>query len=215
MAKKNIPNISKLFLIGGGVMRNGETEKIDKWLLSRVKNGSQKPKVLFIPAASDDLEAYIASFTQIYESYGAKVSVLRLVKDSPPAIEIKKKILSSDMVYFGGGSAEVLLSCFKKYSLNEVCIEASQNGVLVGGLSAGAIIWGKKFLTFDRQGSNFINFRVLKGLNWIPNILIPHFSKNMLKNKIILPLVDKKLALLGIAEKEVVYWDNCHKKLFR
>ena len=200
-------------------MRKGETEKIDRWILKRVRNQkkTKTPKVLFIPSASGDLKEYIQDFTNRYQEYGAMVDSLLLIKEAPSRMNIKKKFLNADLIYFGGGSAELLLKTFKKFKLEPICAQVVKNGVLMGGLSAGAIIWGKKFLTFDRKGSRFVNFRIIDGLGWIDNLIIPHFDPLMLKSKIVLNLLkqNSELKSLAIGNRTAAYWKDKPTPLFK
>ena len=208
-----------LILIGGGIMRKGETEKNDRWVLKRIRNQKKikKPKVLFIPAASGDLKEYIQDFTNRYQEYGAMVDSLLLIKEAPSRMKIKKRFLDAELIYFGGGSAEQLLKTFKKFKLEPMCVQAVKNGTLISGLSAGAIIWGKKFLTFDRKGSKFINFRIRDGLGWIDNLIIPHFDPLMLKSKIVLNLLkqNSELKSLAIGNGAAAYWKDRPTPLFK
>lgn len=211
-------NLQNLFLIGGGVMRKGETENIDRWLISKAKRNEIKPKVIFIPSASNDLKAYVEDFENRYSSYGASVETLCLIDKNPSSDFVRKIILNSNLVYFGGGSAELLLKIFEKYDLENICFEATKNGTLIAGLSAGAIIWGQKFLTFDRVGSNFTKFRIKKGLGWVNNLIIPHYSNVMLEDKKVKQLIvkDISLPLLKIPNSIAVYWDDNQKiKLYK
>ena len=132
-------------------------------------------------------------------------------------MNIKKKFLNADLIYFGGGSAELLLKTFKKFKLEPICAQVVKNGVLMGGLSAGAIIWGKKFLTFDRKGSRFVNFRIIDGLGWIDNLIIPHFDPLMLKSKIVLNLLkqNSELKSLAIGNRTAAYWKDKPTPLFK
>lgn len=210
--------LQNLFLIGGGVMRNGETENIDRWLISKAKRNETKPKVIFIPSASNDLRAYAEDFENRYSSYGANVETLYLVDKNPSPDFVRKIILNSNLVYFGGGSAELLLKVFEKYDLENICFEATKNGTLIAGLSAGAIIWGQKFLTFDRVSSNFTKFRIKKGLGWVNNLIIPHYSNVMLEDKKVKQLIAKdiSLPLLKIPNSIAVYWGGNQKiKLYK
>lgn len=213
-----INKLQNLFLIGGGIMRKGETENIDKWLISKAKKKAAKPKVIFISAASSDLKTYIEDFENRYSSHGANVETLYLVNKNPSPDFVRKVILNSNLIYFGGGSAELLLKVFQKYDLKNICSEAIKNGVLIIGLSAGAIIWGQKFLTFDRIGSNFEKFRIKKGLGWVNNLIIPHFSRAMFKDRKVKQLITENPLppLLKIPDNVVVYWDSKQKiKLYK
>lgn len=218
MTNNNRPT-NNLTLIGGGIMRKGETEKIDRWILKRIRNQKKikEPKVLFVPSASGDLKEYIQDFTNRYRGYGAVVDSLLLIKEVPSRMKIKKGFLNADLIYFGGGSAELLLKTFKKFELEPICIQAVVNGTLISGLSAGAIIWGRKFLTFDREGNRFVNFRIKNGLGWIDNLIIPHFDPLMLKNKKVLTLLKQNLDLesLAIGNGAATYWEDKTAPLFK
>jgi peptidase E len=210
---------NNLILIGGGIMRKGETEKIDRWILKKVRSQkkTENPKVLFIPSASDDLKEYVQDFTNRYQEYGAMVDSLFLIKETPSRMKIKKKLLNADLIYFGGGSAELLLKTFKKFELEPICVQAVKNGTFISGLSAGAIIWGKKFLTFDRRGNKFVNFRIKNGLGWIDNLVIPHFNPSMLKNKKVSNRLKSNLNLeaLAIGNGTAAFWEDKPIPLFK
>lgn len=211
--------INNLILIGGGIMRKGETEKIDRWMLERIRNKKKikSPKVLFVPSASEDLKEYVQDFTKRYQNYGATVNSLFLVKKTPLQAEVKKSFLKADLIYFGGGDANLLLDTFKKFDLESNCIKAVGNNALISGLSAGAIIWGGKFLTFDRRGNTSINFRIENGLSWIDKLIIPHFDPSMLKNKKISSLLksNTNLKTLAIGNGTATYWKGKSTPLFK
>ena len=208
----NNKRFNNLILIGGGIMRRGETEKIDRWMLEKVRNNKKikTPKVLFIPAASEDLEEYVQDFTKRYQDYGAVVTTLFLIKGTPSQVQVRESFISADLIYFGGGDANLLLDTFTKFNLRPACIKAIKNNSIISGLSAGAIIWGSKFLTFDRSGNKFINFKVEDGLGWVGGLIIPHFNPTMLKNKKILKLLKSNLNLnaLALGEGTAAYWKD-------
>ena len=62
--------------IGGGNILNKTTKKIDEYII-RLANVS-KPKVLFIPIASNDYSEYVNNFTSYYESLNCEVKTLYL-----------------------------------------------------------------------------------------------------------------------------------------
>lgn len=204
--------IKNLILIGGGVMRKEETYKIDRWMLNKVrgKKRIQIPKVLFVPSASGDLEEYIQDFAKRYQSYGARVETLFLVKKTPSQAKVRKSFMEADLIYFGGGDANLLLDVFAKFNLESNCVNAIRNNSMISGLSAGAIIWGSKFLNFDRQGNKFVNFRVENGLGWIDKLIIPHFDSSILKKQKVLKLLKQywHVDVLAIGDGTATYWEN-------
>lgn len=204
--------ISSLILIGGGVMRKGETDRIDRWMLERVRNKkkTKTPKVLFIPSASRDLAEYTQDFSKRYRGYGTTVETLFLIKKKPSQAVVRKSFLEADLIYFGGGDANLLLDTFTKFDLESNCIKSIENNSIVSGLSAGAIIWGSKFLNFERRESKFINFRMENGLGWIDKLIIPHFNPTILKEEKVLSLVksDLRSKALAVGNGTAAYWDS-------
>lgn len=204
--------INNLILIGGGVMREEETHNIDRWMLNRVRDKKriQNPKVLFVPSASGDLEEYIQDFTKRYQSYGARVGTLLLVKRKPSQATVRKSFMEADLIYFGGGDANLLLDVFAKFNLELNCVNVIRNDSMISGLSAGAIIWGSEFLNFDRRGNKYVNFRIENGLGWIDKLIIPHFDPSLLKVRKVLKLLtlNSHLDVLAIGEGTAAFWGN-------
>ena len=87
--------MGKIVAIGGGELRQGETEIIDKFIveLSNKKN----PKLLFIPTASYDAEGYIELVKERFGDFGCIVDTLCLVTNTYDDNEIYNKILSADI----------------------------------------------------------------------------------------------------------------------
>ena len=189
-------------------MRNDETVNLDKWLVKRATKQGNKPKVLLVPTASKDLGEYIADFSNRYISYGAKVEVLLLANEVPPRFAVKEKILSADIIYFGGGDMDFAFSKFRKYNLVCMLEIAIKKGALVGGLSAGAAMFAKLFLDFEWNGLDFVNFRLNKGYGWVDYLIWTHFSKGFLKNKKAIAVLPKNKQILTIGDGTLVYWDK-------
>jgi dipeptidase E len=96
--------MGKIVAIGGGEIKDKETEKIDRLILELT--GKSKPNILFLPTASSDAEGYWITFKEYFSSLGAIPSVLKLVENSPSHNEIERIILSSDAIYVGGGNTK-------------------------------------------------------------------------------------------------------------
>lgn len=201
-------NLQNLFLIGGGVMRNEETVNLDKWLIKKAKRGTNKPKVLFVPTASQDLPVYITDFTNRYTSYGSQVDVLLLASKHPALVDVRNKILTADLIYFGGGNMDFAFEKFNKYKMESILDQAAQKGILIGGLSAGAAMFGDSFLDFEWDGTRFANFKLNDGYGWINYTIWTHFSSGFLKKKKIISALKGNQEILGIGDGVLVYWDQ-------
>ncbi|VVB77582.1 Peptidase E [uncultured archaeon] len=134
--------MGKIIAIGGGELKDLDTFSIDSEIVKLT--GKKNPKALFIPTASSDAEGYCETFRQIYgDKLGCNIDVLKLVNETPSKEEIKGKILGSDLIYVGGGNTKTMLEIWKKYGVDKLLSQAYEKGIVLSGLSAGAICWFK------------------------------------------------------------------------
>lgn len=161
----------KIVVIGGGV-EPGEWDilQIDKKIVKLVKK--KKPKVLFISTASVDNDGYIKMFQKIYrDKLGCQMDLLLLIKnkDSLTKQEIEKKILTADIVYVGDGNTLLMLKIWRKFGVDKLLKIAYRKGIILAGLSAGAICWfryGISDAVKNPQDEKL--FGRVKGLDMIP-----------------------------------------------
>lgn len=138
--------MGKIVAIGGGEISKpdstAETTEIDKEIIKLT--GKKSPRLLFIPTASSDSKEYYEAVNKHFGgSLGCQTDCLYLLKESPNVIEIKKKILGSDIIYVGGGNTAKMMRAWRKYGVDEALREAYQKGIVLSGLSAGSICWFK------------------------------------------------------------------------
>lgn len=187
--------------IGGGELKDLDTLPIDKAIVK--STGRIKPNALFIPTASGDALGYWETFKAIYgEKLGCKTDVLMLTRKKLTAGNIKKKILSADLIYVGGGNTAKMMRIWRKTCTDKYLIQAYKNGAVLSGISAGAICWFKYGLSDSRRfkdnNQNFAFMRV-KGLGLIPCLVSPHHIREKEKrNPGILEMM-KKTDGIGLA----------------
>jgi dipeptidase E len=163
--------------IGGGVIRTRGTAAIDREII-RLSN-KKNPKLLFIPTATWDSEIY---WKRIQEYFGkflkCKTDVLYLVKERPSKEQIRKKILSADIIYVGGGNTLLMMRVWRRLGVDKLLKSAYENGTVLSGISAGAICW---FDSGHSDSMSFYNPRKWKyinvrGLGLIHGIHCPHYN---------------------------------------
>lgn len=101
----------------------------------------REPRILFLPTASGDTTAQIEAFYARYDERFCQpehLSLFRLHELRRPLAEV---ILGQDIVYVGGGSMRNLLAIWRAHGLDELLIEAWRRGVVLAGISAGAMCW--------------------------------------------------------------------------
>ncbi len=126
---------------GGGFTMEPGNPLLDDYVLSLAPPAQREPRILFLPTASGDTAAQINAF---YTRFSARtclpehLSLFHLQDLTQPLAEI---ILSQQIVYVGGGSMRNLLAIWRAHGLDRLLIEAWQRGVVLAGLSAGAMCW--------------------------------------------------------------------------
>jgi dipeptidase E len=123
---------------GGGFTMEPDNPALDDFVLS-LTDGPE-PRVLFLPTASGDPTAQIAAF---YGRFGraAAATHLSLFRRHGSARPLADIVLEQDAIYVGGGSMRNLLAIWRAHGLDELLAEAWRRGIVLAGLSAGAMCW--------------------------------------------------------------------------
>ena len=203
----------KIIAIGGGEIGGHgypiETEKIDKEIIRLT--GKKPPKALLLPTASGESELYWETFEKYFgKKLGCKTDVLYLIKDKPSEKEIKEKIFGSDFVYVGGGNTLRMLKIWRKYGVDKILKRAAQRGIILSGLSAGAICWFKygnsDSLKFGSSKSN--KLIKIRGLDLIELMACPHYDSEKSRRPSLKRMVKERggiaIALENCSALEVV-----------
>ena len=170
--------VSKIFIpIGGGELRNKTTAPIDKYVTdlarSRITDG-HRPYALFFPTASHDSNPYFNSFRKTYTSlFDVKSDVAILTKGLMTLAHIREKIEKADIIYVGGGDTLFLIDEWRKSGVDRLVWDAYQRGVVLAGLSAGAICWFEDMYTDSLAEGEYLP---AKGLGKFPFAATPHYN---------------------------------------
>ena len=166
----------KIVAIGGGEIKLLQTEAIDERIIALT--GKTHPKALFIPTASGDAEGYIEDFHQYYgQHFGCETNTLTLIQDPPTLETITEVILGSDLIYVGGGNTYRMMKMWRRLQLDSVLAEAVSRGIVLSGLSAGAICWFKYGHSDSRSFSSNSEWDYIRvsGLGLINITYCPHY----------------------------------------
>lgn len=153
---------------GGGFTMEPENPALDEFILSLP--GKQVPKLLLLPTASGDAGSQEAQFQATFGDRPCEPSVLSLFRlgEGGP-INLRDTILAQDIVYVGGGSMRNLLAIWRVHEMDEILREAWASGVVLAGLSAGAMCWFAGGVTKSSGQPE-----VSKGLGLLPGSLSVH-----------------------------------------
>jgi dipeptidase E len=131
---------------GGGFTMEPSNPLLDDFVLSlaaphTAHRTPREPRILFLPTASGDTTAQIEAF---HARYGERfcrpehLSLFRLHELRRPLAEV---VLEQDIVYVGGGSMRNLLAIWRAHGLDELLMQAWRRGIVLAGISAGAMCW--------------------------------------------------------------------------
>jgi len=152
---------------GGGFYRDSENLALEKYVAQQT--GVESPRVAFVPTASGEPDHYLSSFYAAFLKLGCRPSVLTFFKRTP---ELRSFLLNQDVIYVGVGNTKTLLAVWRDWGVTEILREAWESGVVLTGVSAGAICWFEQGLT-----DSFSNeLRPLDCLGFLPGSCCPHYD---------------------------------------
>ena len=152
---------------GGGFYRDPENLELEKYLIRQT--GVDRPRVAFVPTASGEPDHYIASFYSAFLKLGCRPSVLTFFKRTP---DLRSFLLDQDVIYVGGGNTKSLLAIWRDWGAAEILREAWESGIVLTGVSAGAICWFEQGLTDSFSDG----LRPLDCLGFLPGSCCPHYD---------------------------------------
>jgi peptidase E len=98
------------------------------------------PRVCHVGTAGGDQLWFNAAFSAAGQAAGVSVSHLNLFP-MPSAADPAELLLANDVVWVGGGSVANLLAIWRLHGIDTVLREVWQAGVVLAGVSAGALCW--------------------------------------------------------------------------
>lgn len=153
---------------GGGCSTEPPDALLDRYVLGLA--GRENPRVLFIPTASGDSQDYIVRFYSAFTEHPCRPGFLSLLR--PPTADLRSLVLEQDVVYVGGGNTKNLVALWREWELDGILREGWEQGMVLAGVSAGAICWYEEGITDSIPGA----LTPLKCLGFLKGSCCPHFD---------------------------------------
>ena len=178
--------MKKLVCIGGGeiprykdgILLPYETKEIDEEIVRL--SGKETPKLLFISIASSHPDEYFNGINKVYTVLGCIVNHLNINQSYE---ELKKEILGTDIIYIGGGNTARMMRVFKRNKVNEYLKLAYEKGIILTGLSAGAMCYFTNGYSDSNRSTNpEASLCLVKCLDIIPYCFCPHYNEQERKS---------------------------------
>ena len=154
---------------GGGFSQEPDNPLLDDFVLSLARR--DRPRVCFLGQASGDDAGYFARFHHAFED---RARPTRLNLFDRTILDLDAFFADVDVVYVGGGNTANLLAIWQVHGLGPVLRGAWEQGVVLAGLSAGAICWFEAGTT-DSFGKRLQPLH--GGLALLAGSCCPHFHE--------------------------------------
>jgi peptidase E len=152
---------------GGGFTAQPENLALDRYILAQAR--ARVPRVCFLPTATGDSDSYIARFYEAYAKLDCRPSSVKLFARTP---DLRSILLEQDVIYVGGGNTKSMLAVWREWDLPAILREAWKSGIVLAGISAGAICW----FDYGVTDSWATDLRPLACLGLLPGTCCPHYD---------------------------------------
>jgi peptidase E len=124
---------------GGGFTMEPDNPALDDYVLSLA--AAPMPRICLLPTASGDGEAQIREFHATFGSRACEPMHISLFRLGSRPVPLRETLLNQHVIYVGGGSMLGLLAVWRALGLDVILRECWEAGVVLAGLSAGAMCW--------------------------------------------------------------------------
>ena len=165
-------NPVQIFAVGGGGFTHPEDnyphDAILEDRLLALAGPIAEVSIGYIGHASNDNPAKIEMFYKRFDRC-ANSTTLPLEANLTEARDFLNDL---DILYVGGGATTKMLAHWEKTGICKILLEAAHDGVILSGVSAGAICWFSELLL----GTANDGYTLHKGLGLLAGSACPHFN---------------------------------------
>jgi len=161
--------MGQIVAMGGGGFLMGDPV-LDRFVLGLT--GARRPRICFLPTASGDHPDSEAAVRAAFPDGSFDTSVLRLFDRE--VADITAYLGDQDVVYVGGGNTVSMLAIWRAHGVDVALRKASEAGVVLAGMSAGANCWFEASTT-----DSFLLGHadpLLDGLGLLTGSFTPHYD---------------------------------------
>jgi dipeptidase E len=182
----------QIIAMGGAVL----PPELDNLLLVEYflgQTGKRRPRVCFIGAAGGDSENHRMRFYAGFSQFSCQPTHLPLFARTPRDLETL--LLEQDAIFVGGGNTRSMLAVWRDWALDAHLRTAWERGVVLGGVSAGAICWFERGITDSIAGP----LTAMDGLGFLAGSCCPHYDSEPLRRPTFRRLVARGSVPDGVA----------------
>lgn len=160
--------VPQIIAMGGGDFTiEADGLRLERYVLAQTRRKS--PRVAFLGTATGDACVYLAKFYSAFTTLRCRPTHVPLFARTP---DLRKVLLSQDVIYVGGGNTKSMLAVWREWGIPKILREACQRGIVLTGVSAGAICWFQTGVTDSWAG----RLAPLPCLAFLPGTGCPHYD---------------------------------------
>ncbi len=166
---------------GGGFSMEPHRRLLDDYIIELARR--RRPRICFIGTASGDHRGYIRRFYRAFAPPRARPTHLELFQRTVG--DLHRFVHAQDVIIVGGGNTANLLAVWRTHGLDRALRAAWNAGVVLAGVSAGAICWFDCGIT-----DSFGGYRELSGgLGFLGGGCCPHYDGEVGRRPVLLRAV--------------------------
>lgn len=175
---------------GGGFSAEPQHPYLDQYVLDLTRK--THPRVCFLGQASGEDSTYLVRFYSAFHRLGAEASHFSVFRPVPK--DWREILMGQDVIYVGGGNTRSMLALWREWEIDKLLYEAWQRGVILAGVSAGAICWFEQCVTDSTHPLGLI-----KGLGFLRGSACPHYRSEPARRPMYKRMVEDGVSKAGIA----------------
>lgn len=152
---------------GGGFLMEPENPLLDDFVLSLARGADSR--VCLLPTAAGDSDRMVALF---YTWLAPRCRATHLPLFNRRVDDVDTFLRAQDVIYVGGGNTANMLAVWRVHGVDAALRRAHDAGVVVAGVSAGALCWFAGGVT-DSFGPLA---RLDDGLAFVDGTMCPHYD---------------------------------------
>lgn len=184
-----------ILALGGGGFELNPTRKLQDYILASAHR--ENPRIGFVPTAQGESDYYVVRFYETCATLPCRPSHLSLFRRQ--GIGLRDFVMSQDLIWVGGGNTANMLAVWRVHGLDAILKEAWESGIVLAGVSAGAICWFESGVTDSFGGLAPLH----GGLGFLAGSFCPHYDSEPQRRPTFRQLVEDGLPA-GIAADDGV-----------
>ena len=215
-ASRHMQSTRRILAIGGGgFLMEDAPSPIDRFIVALA--GKPRPRVCYVGTPNGDMPEAIDKFYAAYPASVCEPSHLAFFRQpaagSLPLAGYREHLLKQDVVFVAGGNTKSALGVWREWGLDRVFAEAHDAGLLLCGVSAGAMCWFEAGLTDSFWGAGH---QPLRCLGLLPGACGVHYHAEPMRKEKLFAAVDSGALPAAIAiddDAAVLYEDGVLSKV--